>query len=270
VEIAREGWRAAGHPEWGSLRLVLSNPNFADSGVNTVVSIALGILEKSKGLTAEELGGPVHAAAVKALDNAVVWYPASIEDFVRNEVLGVPPRCHMTFLPEHKLLVLNERSARRKAPPDWVAIYPAQGTILDNITGAVIQREWVTPEQREAAGVALRLLKTPAVQKRILATGHRPVLPGLALGAPLTEAMGVDPKPPRASIEMPPVEVILDCLASWNNEWKSRIAEAAAKVPSAPTTAAASPILKKQSHFSPTVQCVHRAKPSTVSIRHSD
>src|SRR5262249_6795974 len=128
VEIAREGWKAAGHPEWGSLRLVLSNPKFAESGVQSVGSRQLGMPGKSKGLTAEELGGPVHAAAVKALDNAVVWYPASIEDFVRNEVLGVPPRCHMTFLPEHKLLVLNERSARRKAPPDWVAIYPAKGT----------------------------------------------------------------------------------------------------------------------------------------------
>src|SRR5262249_38776414 len=33
---------------------------------------------------------------------------------------------------------------------------------------------------------------------------------------------------------------------------------------------AASPAVKKQAALSPTVQCVHRAKPSTVSIKHHD
>ena len=270
VEVARSGWQAVGHPEWGPLRLVLSNPNFADSGVNSVVSIAFGILQKSKGVSAEELSGPVHAAAIKALDNAVVWYPSSIEEFVRNEVLGVPPRCHMTVVPEHVMLTLNDRSARRKAPPDWVAIYPAKGTILDNITGAVVQREWVTQEQREAAAMALKLLKGPGVQKRLMATGHRPVLPNLALTAPFTEAMGLDPKRPKDRIEMPPVEVILDCLSAWNNEWKSRNTEAAGTASSAITLSAAPSSLKKHANLSPTVQCVHRAKPSTVAIKHSD
>jgi S1-C subfamily serine protease len=268
VEVARGGWKAVRHPEWGSLKLLLVNPDLSDAGLHSVVSIAMGTLEKSKGLTSEDLDGPVLATALKAIDNAVVWYPSSIDDLIRNEALAVPPRCHMAFLPEHLMVTLNDRYARRKAPPGWVAIYPLKGTVVDDITAAVVRREWVTEEQREAAGVLLKLLQTPKVQKRIMAMGYRPALPAVALAGPLTEAMGIDPKRPRETIEMPPVEVVLDCLSAWDREWKRSGAEAAGTVPHTGTTAATPVSMKKYSQLTPTVECVHRAKPSTVTIKH--
>jgi S1-C subfamily serine protease len=270
VEVARDGWKAVGHPEWGSLKMLLMNPEFSDAGLHSVASIALGTLEKSKGLNSEDLNGPALAAALKAIDDAVVWYPSTIDDLLRNEQLAMPSRCHMTFLPEHLMLELNERSARRKAPPDWVAIYPSHGTVVDGVTGAVVQREWVTEEQREAAAVALQLFKTPKVQKRIMAMGYRPALSDIALTGPLTQAMGVDPKSPRETIEMPPVEVILDCLSAWGKTWKLRSTGASDTVNSAKPMPATPVSIKSNSNVTPTVLCVHRAGPSSVTIRHSD
>jgi S1-C subfamily serine protease len=270
MEVARGGWKMVGHPEWGSLRLLLANPDFSDAGLHAVVSIALGTLGKSKGLTSEDIGKPAVAAAFKAIDNAVVWYPSTIADFLTNEALDVPPRCHMTFLPEHLMLALNERSVRRKAPPGWVAIYPTTGTIVGNVTAAVVQRDWVTPEQREAANVVLKQLRRPEVQKRVMAMGYRPALPGLALDASLAEAMGIDLNRPREAIDMPPTEVILDCLAAWKNQWKARIAEGSESVVAAGTTLAPAPSLQTTSHLTPIVQCVHVAKPSVITIRHSN
>jgi S1-C subfamily serine protease len=267
VEVARGGWKAAGHPEWGPLKLLILNPDRSDAGLHSVVSIALGTLGKSKGLTSEDLGRPVLSETLKPIDDAVVWYPSSIDDLLRNEALAVPPRCHMTFLPEHLMVELNDRYARRKLPPGWVAMYPAKGTVVDDITAAVVRREWVTEEQREAAGVALKLLRTPEVQQRIMAMGYRPALPEVALAAPLTEAMGVDPKRPREPIEMPPVEVILDCLSAWDKEWQLRRAEPAGTAPPAGAMLATPVGLKRHSDLPPIVQCVHRAKPSIVAIK---
>jgi S1-C subfamily serine protease len=267
IEVARGGWKTAGHSEWGTLRLVFANPDFSDAGLHAMMSVALGTLGKSKGITSEDTAGPAVAAAFKAIDNAVVWYPLTTEDFLCNEALEVPPRCHMTFLPEHLMLALNERSIRRKAPPDWVAIYPTKGTIVDNVTAAVVQREWVTPEQREAANAVLKQLRTPEVQKRIMAMGYRPVLPGLALDASLAEAMGIDPSRPREAVDMPPTEVILDCLAAWKKQWKARNAEGTESIVAAATTPAPAPSLQTTSHLTPVVQCVHVAKPSIITIR---
>jgi Ca-activated chloride channel family protein len=271
VKIARSGWEAAGHPEWGSLKLLLLNPDFSDAGLHAVASVALGMQDKSKGLSSDYLGGPELTAAYKAIDKAVVWYPGTIDDFLRNESLAVPPRCDMTFLPEHLMLALNDHSARRKAKPDWVAIYPARGTIFDGVAGAVVQREWVTPEQREAAGVLLKRFKTPDLQKRIMAMGYRPALKEIALAAPLTPEMGIDPTR-RETAEMPSVELLLECVSAWDKAWKARSAEGPEKgtpVASAKRVLAAPPSMMRHSRLTPTIQCVHRAKPSTVTIRHA-
>jgi hypothetical protein len=269
INVARAGWKSIGHPEWGSLKLIIANPDFSDAGLHAVMSVALSTVGRPEELTSEALGGSALATNFKALDNTVVWYPSTIDDFLRNEALDVPPRCHMAFLPEHLMLTLNDRHARRNAPPGWVAIYPTKGTFVDSITAAVIQREWVTQEQREAASVALKLLKTPEAQKRLMAMGYRPALPDLTLSAPLAEAMGIDPTRPRQAIELPPVEVVLDCLSLWEKEWKSRNAEVENRVPVTATALTAPTSLPTTSHLTPIVQCVRLAKPSIITIRSS-
>jgi S1-C subfamily serine protease len=273
VDIARNGWKSAGHPEWGPLKLIIGNPNLSDSGVHAVVSASLAILGKSKGLTADDMSSPALTGAIKALDRAVVWYPPSIEDFVRNEALGVPPQCHMTCLPEHLLRTLNESSTRRKGPPEWVAIYPDKGTIVDNIVAAVVKRDWVTDEQREAATTAVKMLKNPEVQQRVAVLGHRPALTTISLTEHLKESMGVDPKRPRERIDLPTAEVVLDCVNAWNNEWKSKNRDTGATVSTTTSTSATADAphsLKKLTMLSPTVQCVRRATPCTVCIKHAD
>jgi S1-C subfamily serine protease len=141
---------------------------------------------------------------------------------------------------------------------------------VDGVAGAVVQREWVTPEQREAAAVLLKLFKTPDMQKRIMAMGYRPALPGIALAAPLTPAMGIDPTRPRETVAMPSAELILECASAWDKAWKARGAEGpgtATPVASVKPVLAAPPSMTTHSRLTPTILCVQRAKPSTVTIR---
>jgi len=71
IEVAHRGWKAVGHPEWGSLKMVLSNPNYSDTGAHAVVSLATGFLQKPK-LTSADLDDPAMTAAIQALDDSVV------------------------------------------------------------------------------------------------------------------------------------------------------------------------------------------------------
>jgi S1-C subfamily serine protease len=267
VEIASDGWKVVGKPEWGPLKMLLANPNYSDTGAHAVVSLARGIMRKDKDLTTADLLDPKLQSAIKAIDSSVVWYPSSVDDMVRNEILTVPARCDMTFLAENNLLSLNEHSLRRKAPPDWVALYPTYGTVVDGVTAAVVQREWVTDEHRAAASKVLKEIMGLDAQKKLLSIGYRPARPEIELGPPLSADAGIDPKRPRLVLEMPPVEVILDCLAAWDEGWKSR-ATAPMALASADRPTTSGPVsMKKLSHLTPTIQCARRAKPSTITIR---
>jgi len=267
VEIANKGWGAVGQPQWGPLKLVIGNPNTSDAGLHAAVSACLALSGKSKSMTKEDTATPQVKDAIKALDGAVVWYPPYIEEFVRNEAQGVPPECQMVFLAEHHLLTLNERTIRRKAAPDWIAIYPPKGMIVDDIAAAMINREWVNDEKREAASVAFKLFRSDKIQKRLVELGHRPGVAGIGLGPNLTEAAGVDPKQPRSSLEIPSTDVVLDSVQAWIDAWKSRQDRMASISNPATTTTAAPASSAKLTSLSPTVQCVRIVKPSAVAIR---
>jgi S1-C subfamily serine protease len=222
VALARDGWKSVGHPEWGELKLLLGNPETSDPGLHTVVSVAHGMLEKSKNWMSADFEDPKFMSALRALDKAVIWYPSVLTDLLRNESMEVPAQCHMTFLPEHYMVALNHRNLGRKGLPEWVAIYPRKGTLTDTVAAAVVKREWVTEEQREAAVVCMKLGRAPKAQKRVMTLGYRPILPEITVGFPLDKTMGIDPTQPRQSVGMPPSEAILDCLAAWDKVWQLR------------------------------------------------
>jgi S1-C subfamily serine protease len=253
--------------------MLLLNPNFSDTGGQALLSIAHGVLQKSKELTPEDFDDPAVAAAYKAVSNAVVWFPSEINDMLRNEMLTVPARCDMVFLAEHHLVQLNARSFGRKAPPDWVGIYPAKGTVVDGITGAVVQREWVTDEHREAAALITKLFVQPEIQKRLMSMGYRPAVREIALTAPITQAMGINPELPAQIFGTPPVEVVLDSLSTWEKAWKSRSPESPPikKEPGGggvPKSVLTTPVsMKKLSHLTPTIQCVRHGRPCSVAVR---
>jgi S1-C subfamily serine protease len=270
VGVAREGWKSTGHPEWGTLKLLLMNPEYSDAGLHAMVSVAHGILGKQKGLTSEDIADAGVTAAFRSLDGAVVWYASSCGDLFHNEALEISPQCHMTFVPEHLLVLLNEHSARRKAPPEWIALYP-RGSVIDNVAAGVVRREWVTDEHREAGSAVLKRLREPETQKRLMALGYRPALSEIALAPPLAEGWGIDPKRLTARVETPQVEVVLDCLSAWQKVWKSRTREVAGTGPilvstSAPKKTSSRVGSSGSSHITPVVQCVRRARPSTVFI----
>jgi Ca-activated chloride channel family protein len=74
-----------------------------------------------------------------------------------------------------------------------VTIYPADGTFWVENPYCLVDAEWVTPEQREAADVFGKYLVSPDQQARAVDFGLRPANRSVALKAPIDLAHGAVP-----------------------------------------------------------------------------
>jgi Ca-activated chloride channel family protein len=80
----------------------------------------------------------------------------------------------------------------------------------------IVNADWTTPEQRQAAERFVDYVLTPAVQTAIMAQGFRPANPDVELGFPFVEENGVDPTQPRTVLDVPAPDVIAAVQQSWS------------------------------------------------------
>jgi S1-C subfamily serine protease len=267
AEIAHKGWQAVGKPEWGALKILDAHPEFSDAGLQAVVSASQSTLGIPKGFTRDRLKDPKLTDLFKTLDERTVWYPTSLDDLVWNEGQDVAPHCHMAFVPEHVVITLNGRNARKNAPPAWVAVYPKGGTICEGITAGALDRDWVTETHREAMSIFFKYLLEPKIQSRIVLRGYRPALKETALVAPLTEAWGIDPKKGAEITGMPPIEEVLECEAAWQSACKKEPVKPASGTTTDLASARKASITSgMNSRITPLIQVVRTCKPCTLHI----
>jgi Ca-activated chloride channel family protein len=96
-----------------------------------------------------------------------------------------------------------------------VALYPKEGTFWHEHPMGIVNADWVTPEQREAARVFIQYVLTPDVQAVIMENGFRPANPDVELGYPFVEENGVTPAGPPTVLDVPAPEVIAAVQQSW-------------------------------------------------------
>jgi Ca-activated chloride channel family protein len=102
-----------------------------------------------------------------------------------------------------------------KLPFPVVAIYPKEGTFWSDHPIAVVERDWVTADHREAAKLYVDYLLKEEQQAKAMKYGFRPGLEKLALAAPIDAEHGVDPKEPKLVLDLPSVEVMKASLKAW-------------------------------------------------------
>src|SRR5262249_11343410 len=101
-----------------------------------------------------------------------------------------------------------------------VAIYPKEGTFWSDHPVGIVERDWVTPEHREAAKAYIQFLLGRPQQEKAMQYGFRPALVDIPLAAPIDGAHGVDPKEPKTTLEVPSVDVIDATLKLWHRNKK--------------------------------------------------
>jgi Ca-activated chloride channel family protein len=220
LDLARDprGWAAHGHPEWGVFKLGHTHPETSNSGLAALLAeVATGV-GKTAGLTLDDVRLPKTVQTVAGIESAIVHYGSSTGFFGKRLFADGPAYLSAAVLYEN--MVIESYDPKYRLPFPVVAVYPKEGTFWSDHPVGIVEREWVTPEHREAAGLYIDYLLARPQQEEAMRFGFRPAAVEVPLGAPVDAAHGVDPREPQTTLEVPRAEVIDAVLRLWHETKK--------------------------------------------------
>ena len=211
------GWQAYGYPQWGKFKFGHTHPEYSNSGLISLFAEAYAASGKKAGLTLSDLQKPQVKQFIGGVEQSVVHYGSSTGFFGRKMFTNGPEYLSAAVL--YESMVVESYSQGNLAFP-VVAIYPKEGTFWSDHPVGIVEREWVTPEHREAAKLYIQYLMARPQQEKALQYGFRPALVDVPLAAPLDAAHGIDPQEPKTTLEVPSAEAINGILAAWQAQKK--------------------------------------------------
>ncbi len=214
---SQKGWEAYGYGQWGRFKFGHTHPQFSNSGLISLFAEVYAASGKTAGLTVADVNKPHTAEFLAGIEKSVVHYGSSTGFFGRQMFSGGPQYLSAAVLYEN--MVIESYSQSNLSFP-VVAIYPKEGTFWSDHPIGVVERDWVTPEHREAAKVYIQFLLQRPQKEKAITYGFRPGAVDVPLAAPIDEAHGVDPKEPKTTLEVPSVPVIDAILNLWQQRKK--------------------------------------------------
>jgi Ca-activated chloride channel family protein len=214
----KKGWSSYGYPQWGSFKFGHTHPAYSNSGILSLIAENYAATGKVRGLTVADVENPKTRAFVNGIEASVVHYGSSTGFFGRKLFDSGPEYLSAAVL--YESMVVESYSNPKPMPFPVVAIYPREGTFWSDHPIGIVDRDWVTPERREAAQVYINYLLANPQQQKALTYGFRPGSPEVPVGAPIDEAHGVDPKQPVTTLEVPSSDVVNAIEQQWNAEEK--------------------------------------------------
>ena len=212
VSTGDKGWGAFGHPEWGPFKLGHTHPEFSSSGLLSVLAEAYAGAKKTRGLTREDLASPGVGKLMSAVEASVVHYGKSTGFFSDKLVERGPGYLSAAVIYENLVV---ESYAKPTGNPPLVALYPVEGTFWADHPFCILDGDWVSAEQREAAGQLLAFLRKRPAQERALVHGFRPADTQIAIAAPVDAAHGADPKQPQTLLDVPDGTTLYALVDTW-------------------------------------------------------
>ncbi len=228
------GWADYGHPEWGSFRLGKTNPNYSTSGLSALIAQTYAATGKSAGLSSEDLANPQVVQYGTDIESSVVHYGDITMTFLNNwfradrrgtaltyaSAVAVEEKSVIDYNRGNPDGVLSQGEEPRPPRTPLVAIYPTEGTLYSDNPFFILDADWVSPQQRQAAEAFQSFVQQPENQERVLEYGFRPGNPEVAVAEPISAANGVDPNQPSTLLEVPSGQVMVDLLDAWATQRK--------------------------------------------------
>jgi len=215
---SQKGWAAYGYPQWGSFKFGHTHPQFSNSGLISLFAEVYAASGKTAGLTTADLAKPHVSEFLGGIEKSVVHYGSSTGFFGRQMFFSGPQYLSAAVLYENMVI---ESYSQNNLPFPIVAIYPKEGTFWSDHPIGIVEREWVTPEHREAAKLYIQYLLQKPQQEKAIRYGFRPGAVDVPLTAPIDETHGVDPKEPKTTLEVPSAPVIDAVLSLWQQKKKA-------------------------------------------------
>ncbi len=237
LELAQDpqGWAAYGHPEWGPFRLGKTNPNFSTSGLSALIAQYYALVDKTRGLTNEDITRADVTTDAQTIESAVVHYGDTtltfLNNWYRNDERGTALTYASAVAVEEVSLINYNRGnpdgvlepGEEVVPPriPLVAVYPEEGTLFsDNPFFILSEAEWVDDAEATAAEVFTAFVQRPENQERVLEFGFRPGNIEVPVADPVSAANGVDPAQPTTTLATPDSDVMVNLITQWSQTRK--------------------------------------------------
>jgi Ca-activated chloride channel family protein len=187
-----EGWAAYGHPEWGQFKFGHAHPDFSNSAMLSMISEVYSAAGKTAGLTVEDIKSQPVRDNVGAVEQAIVHYGKWDKWILDKMVERGPEYLHATPTYENNVVDYNRQHAAELRFP-LAAIYPRDGTFWVDNPLCILDADWVTDEQREAAEVFHDFFLSPEQQQKAVQWALRPADSRIGLSEPIDLAHGAVP-----------------------------------------------------------------------------
>jgi len=223
------GWARFGHPEWGAFKLGKTNPNFSTSGLNALIGEYYAATGTSSDLTIDAVHDPRVVRFVKGVESSVVHYGDISITFLENLRRADDAGHGLTYV---SAVAIEEKSVwdynqgDPSGDPDTlgdlpapstplVAVYPDEGTVVNDHPYAILDAPWVSADVRAVAADFLSFIQAPEQQARFTDAGFRDHhgQPGTSI----TPANGLLPDQPVRTLSMPAPDVLDAIQRSWDD-----------------------------------------------------
>jgi Ca-activated chloride channel family protein len=216
---SENGWQDYGIPNGRrSVYYGHTDPNVSSTGLSTLIAEFYASARENgftgRRLTADQVRDPAVQQGVRDIESLIRHYSTRTTEFKEYIAQG-PDYLDFVALEENDLIYINRGLTEYRPPERLVALYPKEGTFWHEHPLGIVNADWVTPEQAQAARVFIDYVLTEPVQQAIMAQGFRPANPDVELGFPFVEENGVDPSQPRTILDVPAPEVIAAIQQSW-------------------------------------------------------
>jgi ABC-type Fe3+ transport system substrate-binding protein len=215
-----QGWPAiGGKADWGFVKLGHTDPTYSNSGLQALLLASLEYHNKRSGLTVADLLDAKYQEWIRQLEKAVPEFERSTGTFMTDMIRFGPSKYDIAVVYE-SLAISHIANAQGR----WgnLKVYYPPLTLWSDHPAAVLQAEWVTPRQKEAARQWLAYLRSRQWQEQALKFGFRPADPQVPIKTqdasnPFTRlaehGLRVD-VPPAA--EAPEGQVVRNLLTLWS------------------------------------------------------
>jgi Ca-activated chloride channel family protein len=187
-----DGWDRYGHPEWGQFKFGHTHPDSSNTGFLAMGTLAYSALDITEGLTPEMVKSQKVIDTFQQLEDNTYHYGMSTRSLFTLMAQNGPSYLHAGTNSETGLLATNKYQADALRFP-LVFIFPSGGTFWSTNPICVLDAEWVSEEQREAAKLYAAYLQEPEAQETAVEIGLRPTT-DIELHPPIALESGTDPR----------------------------------------------------------------------------
>jgi Ca-activated chloride channel family protein len=188
-----QGWESIGHPEWGQFKFGHTHPDYSNAGLHSMTALSYSTLGKTSGLTADEVYSEAVVNAFHGVEQNTYHYGLQSRPLMQVLAQRGPEYLHAVTTSEAETLKTNKDFASTMRYP-LVFIFPSKGTFWSEQPYCILDGEWVSDDQKEAAKIFKDYLLDKKQQELAINYYLRPVDPAIPLHEPLTLEGGTDPR----------------------------------------------------------------------------